>query len=156
VTVAPLVGLLVLVLVVVGVVWAIGRDKEAATTNNPSPTSPAPPASEPPAPTQSASPAAPTPEQPARERFEVIVLNQTQRAGLAASVAETLRSDGWVIASTGDFGGAVPATTVYFPPGGEAAASEIAGSLPVDPRVLPVFPAIDAERITVILTGNFA
>jgi hypothetical protein len=85
----------------------------------------------------------------------VIVLNQTRRAGLAASVADTLRADGWKIASTGNFGGTVPATTVYFPAGAEAAATEIAALLPVDPRVRPVFPAIDAERLTVVITDNF-
>jgi hypothetical protein len=85
----------------------------------------------------------------------VVVLNQTRRPGLAATVAEALRADGWNVASTGNFGGTVPETTVYFPAGGEPAATELAARLPVTPRVRPVFPAIDAERLTVIITDNY-
>ena len=157
---APLIVLIAGLLVVIWVVSAVGGDEEAATTTAPASAVPTPsPTPAPPSPALSAAPppsaAPPAPEQPARERFEVVVLNQTQRAGLAASVAETVRADGWVVASTGNFGGTVPATTVYFPSGGEAAATEIARLLPVDPRVLPIFPAVDSERITVIVTDNF-
>ena len=163
---APIVGALVILAVVVALGWNLRSDDPATTTagaaatpspsGTPSAVAPSapPPSAAPTTPTDTASPGADGAVGPAREQFEVVVLNQTRRAGLARSVAETLSADGWTVASTGNFGGTVPETTVYFPVGGEAAATELAGRLPVPPRVLPVFPAIDAERLTVILTDN--
>ena len=169
-TLAPLVGALVILAVVVALGWNLRSDDDPATTTaegaatpgpsgppsaveSPSPPPPTTPTA-PTAPTDTASPGADGAVGPAREQFEVVVLNQTRRAGFARSVAETLRADGWNVAATGNFGGTVPETTVYFPVAGEAAAAELAGRLPVPPRVLPVFPAIDGERLTVILTDN--
>lgn len=156
-TFGPLIGVLVILAVIVGLVGTFSRDNDPATATAGSPpvTDPAAaPAPDPSVPAPIPSTAAPAPE-PARARFEVVVLNQTGRDGLAASVAETLRAGGWKVASTGNFAGTAPATTVYFPVGGEEAAAEIAASLPVAPRVLPVFLNIDAERLTVILTDNY-
>ncbi len=167
--VPALIGALVILAVAVGLVWTLGRDDDSPTaTRGAAPTVPPPSVATPTA-EASTPPAPPTPTAPtdtppaagtggdaaARDRFEVVVLNQTQRAGLAATVAETLRGDGWDVASIGNFSGTVQETTVYFPAGGEAAATELAGRLPVPAQVRPVFPALDAERLTVILTDNF-
>ena len=171
-TLAPLIGVLVILAVAVSLVRAVGGDDASArgsvtvdATPDTSATAPTPPTAvsepEPTAPASTEPPpgAGPTSAdaaaEAARSRFEVVVLNQTRREGLAASVAQTLRAAGWNVVSIGNFGGGVPATTVYFPAGGEAAAAEIATALTGAPRVLPVFPAIDAERLTVILTDSF-
>lgn len=162
---APWIGALVVLAVVIGLAWTLGRDDDPVTTDEGGPattaTPPVPSVAPSSAPPPSPIPTPPPPtagtgtEAPARDRFEVVVLNQTRRAGLAATVAEALRADGWNVASTGNFGGMVPETTVYFPAGGEPAATELAARLPVTPRVRPVFPAIDAERLTVIITDNY-
>ena len=167
--VAPVVGALVVLAVVIGLVWILGKDDGPVTANPADPTASAPPLSVASPSAQPSVPSTPTPtvstdtpptagsgaEVAARDRFEVVVLNQTRRAGLAATVAEILRGDGWDVASIGNFGGTVPETTVYFPAGGEPAATELAARLQVTARVLPVFPAIDAERLTVIVTDNY-
>ena len=126
---------------VIGIVVALmrilggGEDPGTASMGGAAASPPATPVPPPPAqPSVESAPAAPTApadprptaEVPARDRFEVVVLNQTRRAGLAGMVAETLRGDGWTVTSTGNFGGTVPETTVYFPAGGEDAATELA------------------------------
>jgi hypothetical protein len=87
--------------------------------------------------------------------LEVVVLNQTSRGGLAATVAEQLRSKGWTVAHTGNFRGQVPATTVYYPPGGKAAARAAARGLPTQPRVLPRFGNLSTTRLTVVVTDSY-
>jgi hypothetical protein len=87
--------------------------------------------------------------------LEVVVLNQTGRGGLAATVAEQLRTKGWTVAHTGNFRGQVPATTVYYPPGAKAAARAAATGLPVEPRVLPRFGNLSTTRLTVVVTDSY-
>lgn len=122
-----------------------------------SPPASTPPASSPPA--SSTKPAAPTtaPAKPADlvGALEVVVLNQTSRGGLAATVAEQLRSKGWTVAHTGNFRGQVPATTVYYPPGARAEARAAAAGLPTEPRVLPRFGNLSTTRLTVVVTDNY-
>ena len=67
------------------------------------------------------------------------MLNQTSRAGLAGEVADRLRAEGLDRRAVGNFRGVVPATTVYYPPGQEAAARAAADDLPTPPRILPRF-----------------
>jgi hypothetical protein len=116
-----------------------------------------PPASSPPA--SSTKPPAPTTAaaKPADlvGDLEVVVLNQTRRGGLAATVADQLRGKGWTVAHTGNFRGQVPATTVYYPPGGKAAARAAAGDLPTEPRVLPRFGNLSTTRLTVVVTDSY-
>jgi hypothetical protein len=90
-----------------------------------------------------------------RASVAIVVLNQTARGGLAATVATRLRAKGWTVSSVGNFRGAVPATTVYYPAGKEAAANAAAKSLPTPPRVLPRFGNLSETRLTVIVTTNY-
>ncbi len=117
-----------------------------------------PPASSPPA-SSATKPAASTtpPAKPADlvGEIEVVVLNQTSRGGLAATVAEQLRGKGWTVAHTGNFRGQVPATTVYYPPGGKAEAMAAAAGLPTEPRVLPRFGNLSTTRLTVVVTDSY-
>jgi len=122
-----------------------------------SPSASTSPASSPPA--SSTKPAAPTTAagNPADlvGDLEVVVLNQTSRGGLAATVAEQLRGKGWTVAHTGNFRGQVPATTVYYPPGARAEARAAAAGLPTEPRVLPRFGNLSTTRLTVVVTDNY-
>jgi hypothetical protein len=95
-------------------------------------------------------------QQPAELRdVEVVVLNQTSRGGLAGSVADVLRAKGWTVPAVGNFRGVVPATTVYYPPGEEAAAQATAEDLPTDPRIRPRFGNLSTTRLTVVVTDSY-
>jgi LytR cell envelope-related transcriptional attenuator len=86
---------------------------------------------------------------------EVVVLNQTSHEGLAGTVADLLRSKGWSVPAVGNFRGTVPATTVYYPPGDEAAAQAAAESLPTAPRIRPTFGNLSTSRLTVVVTDTY-
>jgi hypothetical protein len=86
---------------------------------------------------------------------EVVVLNQTSRAGLAGEVATRLRGQGWTVPAVGNFRGVVPATTVYYPLGQEAAAQAAAESLPTTPRTRPRFGNLSTTRLTVVVTATY-
>ena len=90
-----------------------------------------------------------------RSTVEVVVLNQTSRPGLAASVAAHLRTAGWDVPAVGNFRGTVPATTVYYPAGGETVALAVAGDLRADPRTLPRFGNLSTTRFTVVVTDSY-
>jgi cytoskeletal protein RodZ len=90
-----------------------------------------------------------------RASIEIVVLNQTGQAGLAATAATRLRAKGWTVNTVGNFHGVVPATTVYYPVGQEAAATAAAKSLPTPPRVLPRFGNLSLTRLTVVVTSNY-
>jgi cytoskeletal protein RodZ len=92
---------------------------------------------------------------PADFAVEVVVLNQTSRAGLAGQVATRLRGEGWTVPAVGNFRGVVPATTVYYPPGQEAAAQAAAESLPTTPRTRPRFGNLSTTRLTVVVTDTY-
>jgi hypothetical protein len=90
-----------------------------------------------------------------RSSVEVVVLNQTSRPGLAASVAAHLRTAGWDVPAVGNFRGTVPATTVYYPAGGEAVALAVARDLRAPPRTLPRFGNLSTTRFTVVVTDSY-
>lgn len=92
---------------------------------------------------------------PADFAVGVVVLNQTSRAGLAGEVASRLRGEGWTVPAVGNFRGVVPATTVYYPPGQEAAARAAAESLPTTPRIRPRFGNLSTTRLTVVVTDTY-
>ena len=86
---------------------------------------------------------------------QVVVLNQTTRAGLASEVAGILRADGWTVPAVGNFHGVVPATTVYYPPGDELAAQTAAEALQATPRIRPRFGNLSTSRLTVVVTDSY-
>ena len=91
----------------------------------------------------------------ALREVQVVVLNQTSRGGLAGSVADQLRGEGWTVPAVGNFRGIVPATTVYYPVGQEAAAQAAAESLPTAPRIRPRFGNLSTSRLTVVVTDSY-
>jgi len=82
-----------------------------------------------------------------------VVLNETATRGLAAQVAAVLRSKHWVVTGIGNWSGFISSTTVYYPPGFEAAARSLAHDLGVS-RMRPSVPGMLFNRLTVVLTGN--
>lgn len=100
------------------------------------------------------SPAA-APPAPVPADVQVVVLNQTSQAGLAGVVADRLRGAGWDVFGVGNFRGVVPATTVYFPDGQEAAALALAEALPTEPRVRARFGNLSTSRLTVVVTDSY-
>lgn len=97
----------------------------------------------PPAPPPSSSPA-PLPP--------LTVLNNSRITGLAARAAVTFRAGGWPVAVIGNFRGLIPATTVYYPPGEQAVAQQLAARFPRVTRVLPRFAGLPGSGLTVVLT----
>jgi hypothetical protein len=90
-----------------------------------------------------------------RSDIAIVVLNETTRGGLAATVAARLRTKGWNVSGVGNFRGAVPATTVYYPAGHAAAAQAAAESLPTPARIRPRFGNLSTTRLTVVVTTNY-
>jgi hypothetical protein len=90
-----------------------------------------------------------------RSAVEVVVLNQTSRPGLAASVAAHLRTAGWDVPAVGNFRGTVPSTTVYYPAGGETVALAVARDLRATPRTMPRFGNLSTTRFTVVVTDSY-
>lgn len=74
---------------------------------------------------------------------------------MPGSVADVLRGKGWTVPAVGNFRGIVPATTVYYPEGEEAAAQAAAESLPTDPRTRPRFGNLSTTRLTVVVTDSY-
>jgi hypothetical protein len=133
---------------------ALSRAPSTSATSTPAATQssrPAPESGSAPATTEETA----TADDAADFSVEVVVLNQTSTAGLAGRVADVLRGQGWEVPAVGNFRGVVPATTVYYPPGAEAAAQAVAEDLPVEPRLRPRFGNLSTSRLTVVVTDSY-
>ena len=82
--------------------------------------------------------------------FPVVVLNETRIRGLAAQVANDLRAKGWTVTGVGNWQGAVPETTVYYPAGQRSRALRLAADVGVT-RVRPVVQHMLPNRLTLVL-----
>lgn len=180
---APLVGVLVALAVVAGGAAVLGQgDGQVVAQRTPEPVevAPAAPSADVPAqdrsavaepveeaPEDASSAAAeptadevePSSDVPADDAlaatFQVAVLNQDGRTGLAATVAQRIEDQGWSVSGTGNFTGTVSATTVYFPPGGEEAAQALAADLPVPGRTRPTFGNLQQDKLTIVITADY-
>ena len=153
--------------------WGTGGDQTPAAVNTPSSTpSPTPPTtSATPTPTPSGSAThtattSPTPTpththshhataspEPVRTA-PVVVFNQTGVSGLAATFAGKLTQKGWHVTAVDNWVGTVPSSTVYYRPGGEAAARTLQHDFPVIGRLRPAVTGMPTSGLTVILAGN--
>jgi cytoskeletal protein RodZ len=98
----------------------------AATSSAPSSSAPASSSSASSTPSSPASSASQTPTAPSTPTplldpskidssvTSIVVLNSTQRAGLAANASGVLKNGGWVVRSTGDTASAASTSTVYY------------------------------------------
>jgi LytR cell envelope-related transcriptional attenuator len=131
-----------------------GGATSSATTDAVSP-SPSPSTSASTSATTDSTTSAPATTSTAGKTIGVVVLNQSGRRGLGATVAATLRQAGWTVAAVGNFHGAVPTTTVYYPEGKAVEASALAADLPGPDRTRPRFGNLSKTRLTVVLTSSY-
>jgi len=85
----------------------------------------------------------------------VLVLNNSRITGLADRAARDLEAGGWPVRETGNSGGRIRATTVYYPPGQEDSARELARRFPKVLRVLPRLPNLPGEGLTLVVTRDY-
>lgn len=85
----------------------------------------------------------------------LVVLNNSTRPGLAARAARDFRAGGWAVTSTGNIGGHVSRTTVYYAPGAAAAARRLAHRFPAVRVVAPRFPGLPEHGLTVVVTAAY-
>ncbi|UPK74526.1 LytR C-terminal domain-containing protein [Nocardioidaceae bacterium SCSIO 66511] len=82
----------------------------------------------------------------------VDVYNNSGITNLAASVSGNVESAGFSIGGVDNWYGAIPSTTVYYPPGMEDQAKLLADSLGVG-RIMAAVKPMSGERLSLILTA---
>jgi LytR cell envelope-related transcriptional attenuator len=162
-SVLAVVGLVVALLAVFG--HAASTDDAGAAGPVATPTlgradaAPVPPArpAAPKAPANTGKPAEPADPQTsaAVPNIGVVVMNQSERRGLAAKVASDLEAAGWRVADTGNWLGAVPETTVYYPSGLAAVAKKLAAALDGVDRIRLRQANMAQDKLTVILHSSY-
>ncbi|WP_246210569.1 LytR C-terminal domain-containing protein [Nocardioides piscis] len=150
---SPLVMLSVIAVAMAGFAFVATRDAgpqerkvtTAASTPSPTPTTAAAPL----APTRTAKP------KPVVKRGEVYVevFNNTGIKGLAASTAAKATQVGWQVVGEDNWVGVIPTSTVYYPERLKAAGKQLALDLGIDRTAPAVPPAMDMDRLTVILAN---
>ena len=125
-------------------------------------TSPAstPPSASPSVPVDSpaASPLGPVSESPAAAVVlpALDVLNDSRISGLAARASAQFKAAGWKVATVGNFKGAddVPATTIFYPDGQQAAAQRLGAAFGVT-RLLVAPSGMSSTNLTVVLARDW-
>jgi hypothetical protein len=97
----------------------------------------------------------PVPEPVAAAPAPLLVLNNSRIPGLAESAARHFEAGGWPVRETGNLRGRIRATTVYYPPGEQQAAQELASRFPGIVRVLPRLSNLPGSGLTVVVTRDF-
>jgi hypothetical protein len=97
------------------------------------------------------------PKRPAVQRSEVYVdvYNNSNITGLAGQTADRIGGAGWQVVGSDNWYGTIPSTTIYFPPRLQEAAKMLSRDLGIN-RVLPAVAPMNMDRLTVILTADFA
>jgi hypothetical protein len=90
-----------------------------------------------------------------RAKFYVVVFNNSNVKGLAGKTATRAQRVGWNVVGTDNWYGTIDASTVYYPAKLKAAASVLARDLGIA-RVKPSIAPMRNDRLTVILTGDYA
>lgn len=116
------------------------------TTVTPSPTP-----SRTPSPSPTPTPTRTTPSVD-RAATPVSVLNATRTPGLARSAAGRVTARGWPLAAVGNWRGYTPSNTVYYPPGREAEARQLASDLGVA-AVAPSPSGMNQQRVTLVVVA---
>jgi len=92
---------------------------------------------------------------PAAAVLPVSVLNNSTRSGLAHRAAAQVAAHGWPIAKVGNFTGRVPISTLYYAPGQETSAQQLAASMPAIQRVRPRFSGLPTSGLTLVVTREW-
>ncbi len=96
-------------------------------------------------------------KRPSVRRGEVYVevYNNSGISGLAGSTAARISGAGWQVVGSDNWYGTIPQSTVYYPERLDAAARLLARDLGIE-RLKPAIAPMRFDRLTVILTGDFA
>ena len=90
-----------------------------------------------------------------RSDVYVDVYNNSNITGLAGQTAERISAAGWQIVGSDNWYGTIPATTIYYPDRLKAAAEMLSKDLGIE-RLQPAQGAMSLDRLTLILTADFA
>ena len=90
-----------------------------------------------------------------RTDIYVEVYNNTNITGLAGATGARISAAGWQLVTTDNWVGTIPATTVYYPPQLKAAAHLLGKDLGIE-RIIPAEDPMSMDRLTVVLTADFA
>jgi hypothetical protein len=90
-----------------------------------------------------------------RGKVYVEVYNNSGITGLAGQVAGKASGIGWQVVGSDNWYGTIPATTIYFPARLEKAARLLSKDIGV-PRVMPAVDPMSMDRLTVIVTADYA
>lgn len=90
-----------------------------------------------------------------RGEVYVAVYNNSNVTGLAGRTSGRLTGAGWQVVTSDNWYGTIPATTVYFPSRLAEAARLLAKDLGIT-RVMPAVDPMQMDRLTLILTADFA
>jgi hypothetical protein len=95
--------------------------------------------------------------EPVVRRGEVYidVYNNSNVTGLAGRTSERIATAGWQVVGSDNWYGTIPATTIYYPDRLEEAARLLSKDLGIE-RVLPAVDPMSMDRLTLILTADFA
>ena len=97
------------------------------------------------------------PKPPAVERGKVYVevYNNSGITGLAGATANTIAGAGWQVVGADNWYGTIPASTVYYPERLREHAKLLARDLGIG-RIMPAISPMRFDRLTVILTADYA
>ena len=152
---SPLVMLSVVAVAMAGVAFVATGDQDRGAVQNvsrPAPTVTPTPTAE--APVVKEKPAPPKPVVK-RGKVYVEVYNNSGIKGLAGSTASRATGAGWQVVGSDNWYGTVPASTVYYPAKLKAAATLLGKDLGIA-RVKPAIDPMRLDRLTVILTADYA
>jgi hypothetical protein len=90
-----------------------------------------------------------------RGEIYIDVYNNSNVTGLASRTAERIGSAGWQVVGSDNWYGTIPATTIYYPERLRDAAELLSKDLGIE-RVLPAIDPMSMDRLTLILTADFA
>jgi hypothetical protein len=147
---------------IVGLQRLVPADKDSpAVVRSPAAHGPAP-SRTPAAPRTSAPPASssaavtPSPTSTALVRPALTVLNNSKVNGLAKKAAADFAAGGWRIAGTGNLGGRLPRTTVYYGPGQRDAAEALRRQFPAIEDLAPRSATLPGGGgLTVVVTRDY-
>jgi hypothetical protein len=97
----------------------------------------------------------PKPEPVVRSEVYAEVYNNSNITGLAGSTTARMSGLGWQVVTTDNWYGTIPASTIYYPERLKAAAKLLSRDLGIA-RVLPAVDPMSYDRLTVVLTADFA
>jgi hypothetical protein len=120
----------------------------ATSSSSPSSSAPAPATS-----TSASSPA------DSLKATPLVVLNSTNKTGLADTAAGRFRADGWTVTSTGNLVNNIASTVAYYDPSvanAQAAATALQAQFPAIKRVVAKFSGLPAGPIIVVLTSDYS